>query len=123
MEPSTFPDVAEDQWYAEGVAWAAENKVVNGYDTGLYGPNDALTREQIATILFRYAKYAEMDTSATADLSAFPDGGETSSWAADALSWAVGEGIINGKDGGKLDPTGEASRAEAAVMLQRFLES
>ena len=123
VEPSTFPDVAEGQWYSEGVAWAAANQVVTGYDTGLYGPNDSLTREQIATILYRYAKFAGMDTSATADLSSFPDGGETSGWAAEGLSWAVGEGIINGKDGGKLDPTGEASRAEAAVMLQRFLES
>ena len=80
-----------------------------------------MTREQIAAILYRYMRYLGLDVSASGDLSKFSDGGETSGWAEDAMKWAVGAGILTGKSGTILDPTGTASRAEVATMLQRLV--
>ncbi len=119
---TSFTDVPAGQWYSDGVSWAAANQIVGGYGNGLFGPNNSITREQLATILYRYAKYAGLDVTATGSLSGFTDGASTSAWAVDGLGWAVAEGLIGGKTGGRLDPTGNASRAETAVILQRFLE-
>ena len=81
-----------------------------------------MTREQLATILYRYAQNKGCDVSAKGDLTAFTDGGETSSWAAEAMEWAVGSGLLTGKGGGVLDPTGSATRAEVATIFMRFME-
>ena len=89
----------------------------------MFAPNDTVTREQLATILYRYAEYKEYDVSAKGDLTTFADGAKTSSWAAEAMEWAVGSSLLSGKDGGKLDPTGTATRAEVASILMRFMES
>ena len=120
---ASFTDVPAGQWFSDGVAWASANGIVGGYGDGRFGPNDSITREQFATILYRYAQYAKLDTSASGNLAGFADGASVSSWAADGLSWAVGEQLITGKTGNLLDPTGQASRAEAAVILQRFLDT
>ena len=118
-----FPDVKEYDWFGVPVSWAAENGVITGYQNGRFGPADDITREQIAVMLYRYAEYMEYDVSEKADISAYPDAWAVSDWAKDAMEWAVGAGIIQGKDGGKtLAPLGKASRAECATMVMRFLE-
>ncbi len=117
-EAAPFDDVPDGLWYAPAVAWGAENGVVEGYGNGKFGPADPVTREQLAAMLWRRAGRPESGES----LERFPDGGETSPWAAEALQWAVEQGIVVGKDAGLLDPTGTASRAEAAAMVQRFCE-
>ena len=111
-----FPDVAASAWYADAVNWAAANGYVTGYDNGSFGPEDSLTREQLAVILYRYAGSPEP----TGSLDGFTDAASTSDYAVDALRWAVGEGLLTGKDGGRLDPAGTASRAELAQILARF---
>lgn len=121
-----FTDVEDDAWYAKAVAWAAKNAIVDGIGGGHFDPEANVSREQLATILFRYAKTLGLDTEAKADFAGFEDGDKVSSWAADAMSWAVAEGIIAGsKDGGKLylDPQGNATRAQVALMLMRFLQN
>ena len=117
----TFTDVAPGAWYEAAVSWCQEQGVIQGYDSTHYGPEDNLLREQLAVLLMRYADWLGLDTSARADLSAFPDAAEVSPYATDAMSWAVAEGLIRG-DRGELRPTGDASRAEAAVVLMRFVE-
>ena len=111
-----FPDVAASAWYADAVNWAAANGYVTGYDNGSYGPEDSLTREQLAVILYRYAG----SPAPAGSLDGFADAASASAYAVDALRWAVGEGLLTGKDGGRLDPTGTASRAELAQILARF---
>ena len=111
-----FPDVAASAWYADAVNWAAANGYVTGYDNGSYGPEDSLTREQLAVILYRYAG----SPAPAGTLDGFADAASASAYAVDALRWAVGEGLLTGKDGGRLDPTGTASRAELAQILARF---
>ncbi|ERI67417.1 hypothetical protein HMPREF0239_03998, partial [Clostridium sp. ATCC BAA-442] len=111
-----FTDVAADAWYAGAVNWAAAQGIVAGYDTGAFGPEDAVTREQLAAMLYRYAGTPEP----TGGLDGFADKDAASGYAADALCWAVGEGLLTGKDGGRLDPAGTATRAEVAVILMRF---
>ena len=118
----TFSDVPEGEWYTDAVIWAAENKIVEGYD-GRFDPTGDITREQFATILYRYAVYKGYDVTASADLSTFVDAEEISSWAKDAMQWAVGAGLINGKGENNLDPTGKATRAEMAAILYRFCEN
>ena len=112
-----FTDVPTGQWYSSAVAWAADNGIVGGYGDGRFGPNDTITREQFAVMLWRYAGHP---TAATNELN-FNDVGEISDWALDALHWAVELGIINGKGGGVLDPQGQATRAEAAQMLKNYI--
>lgn len=112
-----FADVSSSEWYAEGVAWAAANKIVDGYGGGRFGPNDNITREQLAVMLWRYAG---RPAAAGRDL-AFVDAGKVSDWAKDALCWAVENHIINGKGNGVLDPGGNATRAETAQMLKNFM--
>ena len=111
-----FPDVSPTAWYADAVNWAAANGYVTGYDNGLFGPEDDLTREQLAAILYRYAG----SPAPAGTLDGFADAASASDYAVDALRWAVGEGLLTGKDGGRLDPTGTASRAELAQILARF---
>ena len=116
-----FGDVDTGLWYTEAVAWAAENGIVDGIGDNEFNPNGDVTREQLATILYRYAKHLGMDTSATADLSVYTDGGKTSSWAADAMKWAVGSGIITGTSTTTVDLQGAATRAQVATMLTRMI--
>ena len=99
-------------WYEKGMAWAKENGISDGS-----APNGSITREQLAVMLYR----ASGADAGSAELSAFADSKAVSSWAAEAMSWAVGQGVITGKKGNLLDPGGTASRAEVAVMLQRYL--
>ena len=119
-----FPDVPDGQFYSKAVIWAADTKVVNGYtDTGLFGPSDYINREQMAVMMYRYAKYRKYDVSEKADYSQFTDAASVSEFAGEAMQWAVGSGIITGKDyGTRLDPQGNASRAECAIIIQRFME-
>ncbi|MGN8896422.1 InlB B-repeat-containing protein [Flavonifractor sp. HCP28S3_F3] len=120
---TVFTDVAEDAWYAQAVRWAAAQGIVEGYGNGMFGPEDDITREQLAAILYRYARYLGDTTKAEGDLSGYPDGAQTSDWAVESMTWAVSTGLISGKNGGLLDPTGTATRSEVAALLQRFCES
>ena len=116
-----FDDVAEDAWYAQGTAWAVEAGIVSGYGDGQFGPNDAITREQLALMLYRYAQYMKLSTGTGASLEVFGDEEEISSWAQQAMSWAVSAGILGGTPEGNLNPGGTATRAEAAVMVSQFV--
>ena len=120
---SDFFDVASGAWYAAPVAWAAENGIVAGFEDGTFGPNDPITREQMASILYRYAEYKGIDTSARATLDAYSDAGSISPWATDVVSWANAVGLMNGVGENTLDPQGTATRAQVAAMLQRFIEN
>ncbi len=120
---SSFKDVsAGGQYYSAAVAWASRNDIVNGYEDGRFGPNDNVTREQIAAILYRYAAYKEYDTTLAGNIASFSDAAKVSSWANSAIAWAVGEGLING-DNGALKPQGNATRAEIATLLTRFAKN
>lgn len=119
---NTFSDVEDGQWYTDAIAWAAHNGIVNGVAENRFDPNGTITREQLATILYRYAKSSGLDVSSRDTLAAFPDTAQISSWASDAISWAVAEGLINGADG-KLMPQGNATRAQVATILMRFIEN
>ena len=119
---SAFSDVEAGQYYANAVAWANQNGIVTGYDDGRFGPNDTITREQMAAILYRYADYKEQDVSAAADLSAFTDAGNVSDYAVQAFEWAVSEGLITGSTDTTLSPAGSALRCEVATILMRFLQ-
>ena len=121
-EGKAFADVPKGEYYSAAVAWASFAKLVEGYDTGLFAPNDAITREQMATILYRYVQYKGYSATEAGDLSGFPDGGDVSSFALKAVKWAVGEKLIKGADGGMLMPAGTATRAQAATILMRFCE-
>ena len=120
----TFSDVALADWFGPAVEWAAENGIVNGYDNGKFGPNDNITREQLAAILYRYAKYKGYDVSVGEDTNilSYADAESVSEYAIPALQWACGEGLINGADG-KLMPTSSATRAQVAAIIHRFLEN
>lgn len=117
-----FADVVEGKWYSDAIAWAAENKIAAGYGDGKFGPEDSITREQMAVILMNYAKLKGYDVSAKADLSIFTDSSEVSGWAADALAWANAKGLINGMSNEILAPQGLATRAQVAAILHRFIE-
>ena len=114
------------QWYTDAVAWAAENGIVNGVGNGKFDPNGKVTREQLAAILFRYSESKGYDTSVSGALGGYPDASKVSSWAKDAYSWAVGAGLIGGNViNGKtlLDPQGNATRAQVAIILMRFIKN
>ena len=113
-----FADVAADSWYAEAVRWAAGEGIVSGVDAAHFAPDSAITREQLAAILYRYAGSETTD----GDLSGFSDSEDAGSWAVDALSWCVEEGILTGVDDTTLDPQGTATRAQIAAILMRFAE-
>lgn len=116
-----FDDVAAGQYYTDAVSWASNNKVVTGYGNGKFGPNNSITREQMASILMNYAKLKGYDASAKASLSGFDDVASVSEWALDNVSWANAKGLIQGS-GNKLMPGGNAERCQVAVILQRFVE-
>ena len=119
---SDFTDVAAGKWFAKAVAWAAANGIVNGYGSGLFGPNDPVTREQLAAILYRYAVYGGM-TAVTLEenLGGFADTAQLSAYAIQAMNWAVGQGLINGS-GSNLVPKAQATRAQVAAIIHRYLE-
>jgi hypothetical protein len=118
----SFSDVG-GAWYTDAVLWAAEMGVVSGYPDGSFGANDNMTREQMAVILYGYSKMKGYDLSTAGDVSSFTDGAETSAWAKDAVEWAVGIGLMSGKDGGILDPRGTASRAEVATVFMNYCQN
>ena len=120
---SDFTDVEIGQWYSDAIAWAAANNIVGGYGNGLFGPDDPITREQLAAILYRYAQYKGYDTTASADLSHYADLGQLSEWAQEAVAWANSEGIISGTSADTLAPKDSATRAQAAAMMMRFCEN
>ncbi len=122
-ESSAFADVQPGSWYDKPVAWAQKNGIVTGYSADRFGPADAVTREQMAAILYRYAVYKGYDTSARGNLAAYADAAEISDWAETALSWANGAGIITGMDASRINPKGTASRAQVAAIFHRFLEN
>lgn len=114
-----FTDVPNGSWYTPAVTWAADAKVVTGTSDSTFDPNGNITREQMATILYRYAQKSGFDTSARGDLSGFPDAATVSNYAREAVAWAVGAGLINGSDG-KLLPKGNATRAQVSAILMRY---
>ena len=118
-----FTDVPADQYYSDAVAWASANGIVSGYGNGIFGPNDTITREQMATILYRYVQYKGYDAETTGDVSTFADGSQVSSYAVEAMNWAVGSGLISGVGNNTLAPKGSATRAQVAVILMRFCNS
>lgn len=128
-QPSTsaasFTDVASGAYYANAVAWANANGIVSGYGSGKFGPNDKVTREQLAAILYRYAQYKKYDVSVGEDTNilSYDDAQSISSYAIPAIQWACGAGVVTGKSGSTLDPKGNATRAEVAAMLMRFCEN
>lgn len=116
----TFEDVKPDAYYTEAVRWAAGNRIVKGYSDTEFAPDELISREEIAAIMQRYAEYKKMDTTATADLTVFADAHLVSEWARENVEWAVGSGIVSGRDDNRMDPSDSATRAEIAVVLQRF---
>ena len=123
---NVFTDVKDGDWFADAVAWAAENGIVTGVGNGRFDPNGKITREQLAAILYRYSGNKGYDTSKRGDFKTFPDKDEVSSWAKDAYGWAVGEKLINGNNINGvscLDPQGNATRAQVATILMRFIQN
>lgn len=118
-----FADVGDGIWYTSAILWANSVNMVNGYsDTGCFGPADNINREQMAAIMYRYAKYKKYPLGTMTDFNKFSDASQVNTFASEAMQWAVGNGIITGKDNGtRLDPQGNASRAECATIIQRFL--
>lgn len=109
-------------WYYDAVTWVQQSGVMGGYGNNLFGPNDPVTREQLASIFYRYAQYKGYDVSTAGSLDSFTDKDSVSAWAQEAMKWAVGNGILGGKGNNILDPKGTATRAEIAAMLHRFIE-
>ena len=122
-EENPFTDVKSGDWFYDGVVWAAENEIVAGMGGGIFAPNEPVTREQIAAILYRYSEKAGKDVTQKADLSAFPDAADVSGWAADALAWANANGYVSGTKEGEsvyLRPQQDATRAQVASILMRY---
>lgn len=117
-----FPDVIAGEWYVDAVNWAASVEMVSGYPDGTFAPNNAITREQMTLILYKYAEYKGYDTTAQGDLSGYEDAGEISDWALEAMEWAVGTGLISGKSDITLAPMATATRAEVAQVLKNFAD-
>ena len=120
---TAFSDVAPNQWYAGAVAWASANGVISGYGNGSFGPEDTITREQLATIFCRYAAYKGAPGVTPAPLEGYTDAAQISPYATEAMSWAIGAGLITGTGDTTLSPTGFATRAQAAVILSRFCQN
>ena len=115
-----FTDVEPGLWYSNAIGWGAANDIVNGYGDGRFGPNDQITREQMAAIFYRYAQYKGYDVTARADLSGYADADQISEYAVEAMQWAVGVKLVNGLTADTLVPKGQATRAQVATMLMRF---
>lgn len=120
---SAFTDVQSGQWYTDAIVWASANNIVRGYGNGLFGANDKVTREQLATILFNYARFKGYDVSASESLSNYSDANDVSVWAQEAVRWAVAKGIITGRTATTIVPLGNATRAEVAAILMRFAKN
>ncbi|MDR3296166.1 MAG: S-layer homology domain-containing protein [Clostridiales Family XIII bacterium] len=120
---AAFSDVKPGQWYTGAAAWAGANGIAAGYGDGSFGVNDDITREQLATLLYNYAKWKNPNTAGGANLAGFSDADGISSWALDAMQWANTNGLVTGRTATALVPGGDANRAEAAAILQRFLEN
>lgn len=118
-----FTDVTTDAWYTDAVIWANNENIVSGMGEGIFAPNAEITREQMALMLYNYAQYKGYDVSASAELSAFTDGADVSSWASHAVQWAVAEGLMSGMGNGTLAPQGTATRAEVSSIMMRFMEN
>ncbi len=116
-----FNDVAVGQYYTQAVAWAVANNIVTGYNSATFGTDDNITREQLVAILYRFAQYMDYDVSASKYISNFPDAKDASNYAQNALAWAYAKGLIGGRTNGSLDPGGNATRAEIAAIIQRFV--
>ena len=117
---ASFSDVAQSTWYATAVSWATQNGIVQGSDN-LFLPNDPVTREQLATFLYRYAQSVGLSTAGRSSLGNYADGAAVATWAREAMEWSVSAGLINGKDDTHLDPKGKATRAEVATILERLV--
>ena len=119
---SAFVDVPAGQWYTDAVNWAAANQIVKGTSATTFAPNDSITREQMAAILYRYAQYKGYDVTKKADLSGYSDNGQVSAYAKDALAWANAAKLINGVTNTTLAPQGNATRAQVSAILHRFCD-
>ncbi len=115
-----YTDVVSDGWSTGYIYWASQNGIVNGYENGTFGQYDEITREQMAVILYRFAKFTGRDTAAAKDLAAYTDAVSISSWAKDAIGWANAEGLITGVTDTTLEPSGKATRAQVATILMRL---
>lgn len=118
---ASFQDVPADDWFTKSVAWAEQNGIIAGYGNGKFGPKDSITREQMASLFYRYAAYQKEDTAVEGSLDGFHDADQISAWAADAVRWAVARGVISGDTSGNFRPAGTATRAEVASVLMRYL--
>ena len=119
---NSFTDVESGKWYADAITWTAENGIFAGYGKDKFGPDDPITREQLAAIFYRYADYKGYDLTVKGNLDKFKDADKITDYAKTAMQWAVGSGLVKGKSGNLLDPQGMATRAEIAAMLHRFIE-
>ena len=119
---NSFTDVEAEKWYADAITWTAENGIFAGYGKDKFGPDDPITREQLAAIFYRYADYKGYDLTVKGNLDKFKDADKITDYAKTAMQWAVGSGLMKGKSGNLLDPQGTATRAEIAAMLHRFIE-
>ena len=119
---NSFTDVEAGKWYADAIIWTAENGIFAGYGKDKFGPDDPITREQLAAIFYRYADYKGYDLTVKGNLDKFKDADKITDYAKTAMQWAVGSGLMKGKSGNLLDPQGTATRAEIAAMLHRFIE-
>ena len=117
---SAYPDVLDNHYYTEAVDWGTEYKVLWGYGNGLYGPEDLVTREQLVSILYRYANYKGLDTSIKGDLSAFTDADNITGYALPGMKWAVANGLIAGRTSDTLEPTAHATRAEVVTIFVKL---
>ncbi len=120
---NSFDDVEKDQWYTDAISWAVANGIVNGYDDMNFGPNDSITREQMAVILYNYVCYKGYDKTAYTGLDKFSDASKTSDWAMGAMQWANAMELITGTSDTTIDPQGDATRAQVAAILMRFCEN
>ncbi len=120
---TNFVDLTDGEFYIDAVNWSLEKGIVDGVTKTEFKPKSNITREQLALMLYRYASSKNMVSDVTGSIEAFVDKDKVSNWAKEAVKWAVGKGIITGKLDNKLDPTGSATRAEVATMLQRYIES
>ena len=121
-ELSSFADVAPTAYYASAVAWAQANGIVTGYSQTRFDPNNSITREQLAAIMHRYAKYRGVSTAASGSLSGYADAGQISSYAVEAMAWANSAGLITGTSGSSISPKANATRAQAAAIIYRFCD-
>ena len=119
----SFTDVKSGEWYTNAIIWASQNSIVFGYSSEVFGLNDSVTREQVVSILYRYAGFKQKDVSASTDLSGFSDLSDVSEWALSAMKWAVEEKIIQGRTDLAIEPQGTATRAEVATILKRYIEN